>query len=171
MQRFRIPLFILLFAAVPFVAAAQRTMPSQEEHGRGPGMRMDESLRTLQRNLNLSDSQAARVKELAESRRSRLESIREETRPKFRELMGLLSKPNPDPYAVGQAAIALKQTHEKAMADQAGLEKDFMNILNDTQRQTVDKLRTEAPTVLALHRLGLLPSDRNMEEQASLSGR
>lgn len=139
--------------------------------GFGQGMRMEESLNVLQRNLKLSDSQAAQVKQIVESRRTRFESIRNEARPKFRQLMALLSKPNPDPTAVGNATIALKQVHEKARAEQANLEKDFLNVLNTTQRQTVNSLRDQAPTVMALHHLGLLTPERTTEQTTELFNR
>ena len=86
--------------------------------------------------------------------------------PKFQELLRLLRQPNPDPAAVGKATIALKQVHDQAMAEQANLEKDFYNTLTDSQRITVDKLRTQASTVLALHRLGLLAPEWMGQEQA-----
>ena len=136
--------------------------------GFGHGMRTEESLKVLQRSLNLSDNQAAQVKQIVESRRTRFESIREEGRPKFRQLMALLNKPNPDPTAVGQATIELKQVHDKAMTEQANLEKDFMNVLNSTQRETVNNLREKAPTVMALHRLGLLTPENASEQTTEL---
>ena len=145
--------------------------PSPGMRMMGPAKRFEEPLTVLQNNLNLSDSQTARVRELAESRRSRFQSIREDMRPKFKELMGLLDKPNPDPNAVGQAAIALKQVHDRARSEQASVEKDFMNILNDNQRATVNRLKEQAPTVLALHRLRLLAPEEGFEQATQLFGR
>ena len=196
MHRIRIPLFLLLFAGLPMVAAAQKslslpgnpanstTVPQHQPSERierykpmppmgmmGPAMRFEEPLKVLQNNLNLSESQTARVRELVESRRSRMQSIREDMRPKFKELMALLDTPNPDPKAVGQAAIALKQVHERARAEQASIEKDFMNILNDNQRQTVNSLKDKAPTVLALHRLRLLSPEDSFEQATQMFGR
>jgi Spy/CpxP family protein refolding chaperone len=165
MSRLRIPLFALLFAAMPFVASAQKEHPLM---GMASQTRIDRSLNVLQERLNLTDSQLSRVRQLAESRRGRFESIREETRPKFHQLMELLGKPNPDPTAVGQAAIALKQVHDRAMTEQAKLETEFMNILNDTQRQTVNDAKRQAPTVMALHSLGLLRREGRAEEQARM---
>jgi len=160
----------MLFAATPMVALAQA--PESHEHtGVGHRMRIEHSLNVLQERLNLSEAQTSQVKDLIEARRSRLESIREETRPKFRQLMSLLSKPNPDPTAVGQAAIALKQVHEKAVAEQASMEKGFMNILNDKQRQAVNDAKAEAPTVMAMHSLGLLAPERMAEQHTELYGR
>jgi len=170
MQRFRIPLFVMLFAAVPLVLAAQ----GPESHpfmGMGHQMKVEHSLNVLQEKLNLSEAQTSQVKDLIESRRSRFESIREASKPKFRQLMSLLSKPNPDPTAVGEAAIALKQVHEKAATEQARLEKDFLNILNDKQRQAVNDAKAEAPTVMAMHALGLITPERKAEQRTELFGR
>src|SRR5581483_367831 len=104
MRRLTIPLFALLFATMPFVAAAQKAVPGSpgtsqteprehawqghengEHHfmgmmgmmGMDPRMRMDRSLNVLQGKLNLSDTQLSRVRQLVESRRSRFESTRE----------------------------------------------------------------------------------------------
>jgi Spy/CpxP family protein refolding chaperone len=170
MHRLGISLFSMLFAAIPIVAAAQ----APESHpfmGKAREMRVEHSLNVLQERLNLSESQTSQVKDLIEARRSRLESIREETQPKFRQLMSLLSKPNPDPTAVGQAAIALKRVHEKATAEQARMEKDFLNILNDKQRQAVNDAKAEAPTVMAMHSLGLIAPERMAEQHTELFGR
>jgi Spy/CpxP family protein refolding chaperone len=170
MHRLGICLFSMLFAAVPIVAAAQ----APESHpfmGMGQQMRTEHSLNVLQERLNLSEAQTSQVKDLIQSRRSRFDSIREEARPKFRQLMSLLSKPNPDPYAVGEAAIALKQVHEKATTEQARLEKDFLNILNDKQRQAVNDAKAEAPTVMAMHALGLITPERTPEQHTELFDR
>jgi Spy/CpxP family protein refolding chaperone len=193
MHQLRTPLFILLLAGLPFVAAAQKslTLPGNPANSSPPqqksperierykpmpsmgmpmdgSMRFEEPLKVLQTKLNLSDSQTARVRELVESRRSRLQPIREEMKPKFKELMGQLNKPNPDPNAVGKAAIALKQVHDQAKTEQASLEKDFLNILNPDQRQTVNNLRDEAPTVLALHRLRLMSPEGGFEQATQM---
>jgi Spy/CpxP family protein refolding chaperone len=170
MHRLGICLFSMLFAVVPLVAAAQA--PESHEHmGMGRQMRTEHSLNMLQERLNLSESQTSQVKDLIESRQSRFDSIREETRPKFRQLMSLLNKPNPDPYAVGEATIALKQVHEKATMERARMEKDFMNILNEKQRQAVNDAKAEAPTVMALHGLGLITPEHMAEQHTELFGR
>jgi Spy/CpxP family protein refolding chaperone len=134
--------------------------------GMGSAATTDRSLKILQRDLQLTDSQASQIRQLVDSRRGRLESIRQQMRPKFEELTRLLSRPNPDPNAVGKAAIAFKEAHDQVSTEQANIEKDFMNVLNDTQRQTVEKLRSAMPDVLALHRLGLLRPPQPDWEQA-----
>jgi Spy/CpxP family protein refolding chaperone len=139
--------------------------------GMGSRMQKDQALNVLQRNLALTDSQVSQIRQLVDSRRSRFESIREQGAPKFRELMNLLNRPDPDPYAVGKAAIAFKQVHDQAKAEQADLEKEFLNVLNDNQRRTVNTLRSQAPEFMALYRLGLLAPSGDWEQQASNYGR
>ena len=183
---FKVALATLLFAALPFTALAQKnpgsTAPGQTQLGlnpeaespafwwMAPGMRIDRSLKVLQRELNLTDSQVSRIRELVESRKTKFESIHGQAMPKFEELLRLLRQSNPDPVAVGKATIALRQVHEQAMAEQANLEKDFYNLLTDNQRMAVDKLRNQAPAVLALHRLGLLAPEWMGHEKAFTFG-
>jgi Spy/CpxP family protein refolding chaperone len=131
---------------------------------------IDRSLKTLQGDLKLTDSQVSRIRQLAESRRGRLESARREAMPKFEELTRLLNRPNPDPTAVGNAAIAFKQAHDQAMAEQSNIERDFLSVLNDSQRQTVERLKSEMPAVTALRRLGLVTRpESNWGQQALTS--
>jgi Spy/CpxP family protein refolding chaperone len=182
----RVALFALLLPALPLTGLAQKspakTPPAQSQYGihtdsgaeshgfwrMDSGMRTEHSLKVLQRDLNLTDSQVSRIRELAESRKTQFASIREQARPKFERLMSLLRQPNPDPAEVGRATIELKQVHEQATAKQTALEKDFYNILTDNQRATVDKLRSQGAAVLALHRLGLLAPQWKGGEQAFL---
>ena len=185
---FKVALATLLCAALSFTTLAQKspgnTAPGQTQFGVRPnpaaessafwrmtrGMGVDRSLKVLQRDLNLTDPQVSRIRELVESRKTKSEGIHAQAMPKFEELLRLLRQPNPDPVAVGKATIALKQVHEQAMAEQAKLEKDFYNILTDNQRMTVDKLRSQASAVLALHRLGLLAPEWTGNEQAFMFG-
>jgi Spy/CpxP family protein refolding chaperone len=188
----RVALFAFLLAALPLAGLAQkspgntppgqtqsgaRQNPSGESYGfwaMPPGMKMtmgmDHSLKVLQQELKLTDSQVSQIRQLVESRKSKFQSIHEQAGPKFEQLMSLLKGPNPDPTAVGKATIELKKVHQQAMAEQASMEKDFYGLLTDSQRTTVDKLRDQAPGVLALHRLGLLGSKGMGTEQASLAG-
>src|SRR5579862_5125481 len=157
-MNFRVALFALLLMALPFSGFAQKspsnTAPGQSQFGvrpnpgthagaeygfwgMAPGVRMDHSLNLLQRDLNLTDSQVSQVRQMVESRKAKFESIHEQAMPKFEHLMSLLRQPNPDPATVGRATIELKQVHDQAAAEQAGLEKEFYNILNSSQRAKV----------------------------------
>ena len=123
-------------------------MPSDE--------RIDRSLDTLQRTLNLSSSQAARIRELARSRRESISTIRDQAKPKFEQLMSLLKQENPDPSAVGRIVIELKGIHQQVQTKQVDYEKQLSTILTPTQQQTVDTLRSQAQTFAALRSIGLL---------------
>jgi Spy/CpxP family protein refolding chaperone len=182
---FRTVFLSILLLLLPLAGFAQNTpstaRPTETQQHYGPpmhgfmgmGSRMqkDQALNVLQRNLALTESQVSQIRQLVDSRRSRFESIREQGAPKFRELMNLLNKPNPDPYAVGKAAIAFKQVHDQAKAEQADLEKEFLNVLNDNQRRTVNTLRSQAPEFMALYRLGLLAPSGDSDQQAFNYGR
>ncbi len=184
---FRTAFLSMLLVLVPLAGFAQKnpgTAEPTETHqyhgqrwqsspfmGMGARMPVDRALNTLQRDLSLTDSQVSQIRQLVESRRSRIESVREQAMPKFHELMSLLNQPNPDPNAVGKAAIAFKQAHEQVRAVQADLERDFLNVLNDSQRRTVNTLRSQAPEVMALYRLGLLRPEGDWSQQAFNFGR
>lgn len=123
-------------------------MASDQEIGR--------ALDTLQRTLNLTPSQVTSIRQLAQSRRESIRAIREQARPKVEQLMTLLKQPNPDPAAVGGIVLELKALHEQAHAKQGDLEKQLSTLLNPTQQQTVNNLRSQAETFFALRRIGLL---------------
>jgi Spy/CpxP family protein refolding chaperone len=141
--------------------AASVAAPLHHESGRMWGAaatdeQIDRGVNSLQKSLNLSATQTSSVRLLARTRRDTVQSIRELARPKYQQLMALLKQSNPDPAAVGRATIELKTIHDQALAKQAGLEKQFMNLLNPTQQQSVNNIRKQAGTFWALHRLGLL---------------
>lgn len=124
--------------------------------GAATDAQIDRAVDSLQKSLNLSTTQTSSVRILARTRRDTLQVIRDQARPKYQQLMALLKQPNPDPAAVGRATIEMKAIHDQALAKQADLEKQFMNLLNPTQQQTLNNLRKQAGTYWALHRLGLL---------------
>ena len=117
---------------------------------------IDRSLDTLKTKLNLSASQVTSIRQLVQARRQSFQSIREQAKPKWEQLMALVKQPNPDPEAVGRAVLDLKGIHEQAHAKQNAMEKAFMAVLNPTQQQTVNNLREQADTYSALRRVGLL---------------
>jgi Spy/CpxP family protein refolding chaperone len=137
----------LLIAFIPFGVSGQtmKDLPGQ-----------DESLKAVQRDLGLSDSQLSRVKELVEARQDRLQSIHQQAKPAFEELLRLLRQPDADPEAVDKAAVAFRQIHEKAISEQENTEREFLSLLDPQQRQTVKSLRSKDSTAIALHGLGLL---------------
>jgi Spy/CpxP family protein refolding chaperone len=164
----------LLAVCVSLPASSQKPPSSSTtpmpRHGSGMGYGMgmghmfgmtseekiDRSLNVLQSSLSLSPTQVTKIRELARTRRENLQAIRDESRPKFQQLMSMLKQPNPDPAAVGRAVIELKTIHEQARMKQSDFENQVSSLLNPTQRQTVDNLRSQAPTFMALRGIGLI---------------
>src|SRR5262245_13952171 len=156
----------ILFVSLATPAFAQGPPPTTSpfpQH-RGFGMmrgmlsdqEIDRSVATLQRTLNLSETQVTGIRQLAQSRRDSLRSVREEATPKFVALMALLKQPNPDPTAVGRIVVDLSGIHQQVRAKQMDYEKQFDSLLNPTQRQAVNNLRNQAQTFMALRRLGVI---------------
>ena len=143
-------------AAVLLIACLSLPAFAQQPSGAGSDQRSDRALNTLQRTLNLSSSQVTQIRQLTESRRDSLRTIREQARPKFEQLMSMLKQPNPDPAAVGRVVVDLKGIHEQARAKQKEFEQQLSTILTPAQQQTVNNLRSQAETFGALRRLGLL---------------
>jgi Spy/CpxP family protein refolding chaperone len=157
--------FIYVFLSVCLILPVSSVAAQMPDHHFGMGAMMrgmatdqqiDRAVESLQRGLNLSATQADSVRQLVRSRRDAFQSIREQARPKYEQLMSLLKQPNPDPATVGRATIELKAIHDRAMAKQADVEKQFMSLLTPAQQQTVNNLRDQARTSMALRRLGLL---------------
>ena len=157
----------VLFAlclAVPAYSQQPSSSSPGPHHGMGMmprwGMasdqQIDRAVDTLQSTLNLSPTQVTSIRQLARSRRESFSAIRDQTKPKFQQLMALLEQTNPDPTAVGKIVIDLKAIHEQARTQQTDFEKQLSGILNPTQQQTVNNLRNQAKTFFALRRLGLL---------------
>jgi len=136
--------------------AAHRELGMMRIWGMASDQEIDQALDTLQGTLNLNSSQVTSIRQLAQSRREALRSIREEARPKFQQLMSLLRQPNPDATAVGRVVIELKTVHEQARAKQNEYEKQLTSLLNPTQQQIVNNLRNQAQTYRALRSIGLL---------------
>ena len=120
-----------------------------------------ESLKVVQHDLGLSDSQFGKIKELADERREQLQTIRQQAKPAFEELVRLMREADPDPQAVNEAAISFKEIHERAVTEQAKSTKEFLNVLNPEQQQTVNSLQSKVPLALALDRLGLLTPEKH----------
>ena len=164
----------LLAVCVSLPALSQKPPSSsttpvpRHESGMGYGMGMghmfgmasdekiDRSLNVLQSSLNLSPTQVTKIRELTRTRRETLRSYRDESRPKFEQLMSMLKQPNPDAAAVGRTVIELKTIHEQARMKQSDFENEVSSVLTPAQRQTVDNLRSQAPTFMALRSIGLI---------------
>jgi Spy/CpxP family protein refolding chaperone len=155
----RIVLVGLLISIVPFGVFGQTE--------NGPATPVD-SLKVVQHDLGLSDSQFGRVKELAEARQEQLQTIRQQAKPAFEELVKLLREQDPDPQAVNEAANAFSAIHERAINEQEKSTKDFLDVLNPDQQETVNGLQSKDPLALALNRLGLFTPEKHENPQVIL---
>ena len=150
----RIVLVGLLISIVPFGLFGQAE--------NSPATPAD-SLKVVRHDLGLSDSQFGRVKELAEARKEQMQTIQQQAKPAFEELVKLLRQPDPDPQAVNAAANAFQEIHDRAITEQAKSTKEFLNVLNSDQQQTVNKLQSKDALALALDQLGLLTAEKQQE--------
>ena len=167
--------YVFLFACLILPASSIATAGGHHDQfgmwpmrGLATDQQIDQAVDSLQRALNLSATQAGDVKQLVRSRRDTLQSIREQAKPKFQQLMTLLKQPNPDAAAVGRATIELKKIHDKAHEEQADVESRFLSMLTPSQLQTVNSLRDQASTFRALARLGLLGSPEHGRLMSSI---
>jgi len=157
---FALGLVVPAYAQAP--AAGSSTPMQQHERGMMPMLGMasdqqiDRAVDTLKTTLNLSPAQVTSVRQLARERRESFRTIHSQARPKLEQLKSLLAQSNPDPAAVGRIVVDLKGIHEQAQAKQKDVEKQLSAILNPAQQQTVDNLRKQAGTFMALRRIGLL---------------
>jgi Spy/CpxP family protein refolding chaperone len=124
--------------------------------GMASDQQIDRAVDTLQRTLSLSPAQVTSIRQLARERRESYRTIHSQARPKLEQLRSLLEQPNPDPATVGRFVVDLKAIHEQARVKQKDVEKQLSGILNPTQQQTVDNLRKQAQTFMALRSIGLL---------------
>jgi Spy/CpxP family protein refolding chaperone len=131
---------------------------------------IDRAVDTLKSTLNLSPAQVTSIRQLARDRRESYRAIHSQARPKFEQLKSLLAQPNPDPAAVGKIVIDLNAIHEQARAKQKDVEKQLSGILNPSQQQTVDNLRKQAGTFMALRSLGLLGGPEFRHGMMSMMG-
>jgi Spy/CpxP family protein refolding chaperone len=81
--------------------------------------------------------------------------------------MSLLDQPNPDPATVGRAVLDLKATHDQMREKRADFEKQLTAVLTPAQRETVNSLRSQAPTFAALRTIGLLGNPESPARQST----
>jgi Spy/CpxP family protein refolding chaperone len=110
---------------------------------RGNGARRDrlagKALERLQQTLNLSETQMNGVRALAENRRRETESLQQELQQKRQTLRQLLQQPNPNPYDVGNATIALKESREATREINQRFLSGFKALLTPEQLEKLPK--------------------------------
>lgn len=124
----------MLAAGVGWAAADSQGGSAPQGRGQGRGQRLADY-------LGLSDEQRATWKSLHEQRRTEMEPLRQEGRDLRDRLQGALNAANPDPSAVGQAALAMKQHRERVKASEESFQTRLVSTLTDDQKAKFDAFK------------------------------
>jgi Spy/CpxP family protein refolding chaperone len=127
-------LSIAVLAAGVGWAAAQAPGNAPVSHGQGRGQRLADY-------LGLSDEQRATWKSLQEQHKTEMAPLMQEGRDLRDRLNTATNAANPDPNAVGQATLAMKQHREKIKASQEAFETRLTATLTDDQRTKFDAFK------------------------------
>ena len=146
--------FMLLNFVPNAVAQAQAPTPDA-----GNDADIEQSVILLQAALDLTTPQAAKIRQLAATRRNEMDLIAQQTGPKAQKLMTLLDDPTSDPATVGKLSLELRAISKQVNVKQAETEKQLMGMLNPTQQQTVQALGRAAEIFVVLKKIGLIDPD------------
>jgi Spy/CpxP family protein refolding chaperone len=112
-------------------ASAQPQVGGQ---GKGRGQRMADT-------LGLSEEQKATWASLHEQHKTEMAPLREEGRGLRNSLRSAIGAANPDPTAVGNAALAMKEYRNKMRAAEEAFHTHLASTLNDEQKAKFDALK------------------------------
>jgi protein CpxP len=118
------------------VAAVGTLGWAQPFRGRGPadGERGAQfRLQRMAKVLELTEAQQEQARSLFEQQRPKAEEARKAMREHQAQVDELMAAPNPDPTAVGDAVIALRQLREQHRADRDSVDEAFKAILTPEQ--------------------------------------
>ena len=121
--------------------------------GRGPG---PDLLREAQQALKLSPSQVYRLFVLLETRSQSDLKAQENIQVKLDALAALHEGSSPRGAELDNAALALRQAEQAFQAVNDKFRADFLGLLTDEQKKTVEEINAAAVSVEALRRLGVL---------------
>jgi len=134
-------LLVLAGLAVPALAQGPGgERPAWGDHGRGHGGPGAHRLGRLARVLELTEAQLAEARALHEAAREDRAPIVEESRELRTRLDGLLDAASPDPTAVGEVVIALRQNREEMRSVREATETAFEALLTAEQREKLATL-------------------------------
>jgi Spy/CpxP family protein refolding chaperone len=131
----------VVLAAVGWLGVARAERPEGPPRGRefGPGFGPDAGM--WAERLHLSEEQRAQIEALWENDRQATRPLFEAARETHEAFREALEAPNPDPTAVGQAALAMRAADRKVRAArEAGLEA-IKAILTPEQRERLEQGR------------------------------
>jgi len=131
-----IALTMMVFAQGRRGAGPQGPPPA---FGAGDGQRPD-PITGLKTALNLTDGQVTAVQALLTTRQERATALRTEIETKRQALETALSVAAPVPVDVGNAAIALRASEKKLVAERDWFIAELKKLLTGDQQATLDKL-------------------------------
>ena len=105
-------------------------------------------LTALKNALNLTDAQVTAIQALLQTRETRAEAIRTEIQQKRTALETLLNATTPNPTDVGNAAIALRVSERKLIAERDWFITELKKLLTGDQQQKLDTLIAANPRFL-----------------------
>ena len=143
-RRLLIPSVMLLSAAI---ASAQQERP------RG------NPIEIVARFLDLSQAQVDQLKDLIEKRKAETAPIRENLREQSRSLRELMKSPAPNPTAVGESYIKIRDLRQQLREGQDAFMDSFEKILSEDQKaklKAVQRGNRLAPFLRAFRRLWLI---------------
>lgn len=103
----------------------------------GRGGSSEQLIERLQQKLNLTEAQVSGIKALAENRRKEMESLQQEVRGKRQALRSLMQQSNPNPTEIGNAALSMKETRQRARAIQERFQSGVKALLTPEQQNQI----------------------------------
>jgi Spy/CpxP family protein refolding chaperone len=113
---------------------------TDNQSGRGLG-----PLASLKAALNLTDAQVTAIQALLQTRATRAEALRTEIQQKRTALETLLNATTPNPTDVGNAAIVLRASEKKLLAERDWFITELKKLLTGDQQQKLDTLIAANP--------------------------
>jgi hypothetical protein len=107
-----------------------------------------------ERALNLTPAQADRLRGLLDVRAQADQRAQDEVQAKIDALVALQEKPSPNADEIARATQVLREAERAQQSANEKFRSDFLAMLTDEQRQTLDRINAAAVSADALGRLG-----------------
>lgn len=174
-MKFRLPMIATLVLTLGLTATAQRGGrgpnggPPPPGPGGGPGG--PDPVFETERVLNLTTAQADRLRALLDARAQADQRAEDDVQAKIDTLVALQEKPSPNASEVAKAAQSLREAEGAQQAANEKFRTDFLAMLTDEQRQTLDRIAVAAISADALTRLGVIDGGRGGRGPGGAGGR
>src|SRR5262245_33175020 len=130
---------VLIMLALTVAVDAQRQGGPPPGGGMGMGQPPDPAS-ALKAALNLTDAQVVSVQTLLQTRQQRAQTIQAEIEEKRLAFEAALNAPSPNATTVGNAAIALRASENKMVAERDWFLAELKKLLTADQQATLDNL-------------------------------